>query len=273
MKDGDEYYFYHNDHLGTPVQLTAVNGSIVWSSSLVSFGHASATSSSRESSNLHFPGQYFDHENGLYNNWYRYYHSEIGRYLSADPIGLKGGDINLFRYVLSNPINWLDSIGLFRQSAHDLVTADVLVEYEATIETINKVNEGNAYVDRKENFWNNNEHGICNLFQSREDAMYASQRFQNKQLRNAIQATMKSDYDKAFYELGQGLHSIQDEVAHDFIILPSHLPPLPSFVFYLYIDAFGNRDRFYKARLKSSVYVDHYIKSVGHNPFKNDYNK
>ncbi len=32
--------------------------------------------------------------------------------ISEDPIGFEGGDVNLFRYVGNNPVNWIDPIGL-----------------------------------------------------------------------------------------------------------------------------------------------------------------
>ncbi|NIM98359.1 MAG: hypothetical protein GTO24_09865 [candidate division Zixibacteria bacterium] len=38
--------------------------------------------------NLCFPGQYFDSENGLHYNYFRDYHPGIGRYIEPDPIGL-----------------------------------------------------------------------------------------------------------------------------------------------------------------------------------------
>ncbi len=44
-------------------------------------------------------------------NWHRYYDPSVGRYISADPIGLDGG-INLYAYVENDPVNWVDPWGL-----------------------------------------------------------------------------------------------------------------------------------------------------------------
>jgi len=61
--------------------------------------------------NIRFPGQYYDEETGLHQNWHRDYKPEVGRYISEDPIGLKGG-INKFSYVNNNPVNYTDALGL-----------------------------------------------------------------------------------------------------------------------------------------------------------------
>jgi RHS repeat-associated protein len=60
---------------------------------------------------LRFPGQYYDAETGLHYNWYRYYDSGIGRYITADPLRFKGGDLNLYNYVKASPINKFDKDG------------------------------------------------------------------------------------------------------------------------------------------------------------------
>ncbi|MFH1154915.1 MAG: RHS repeat-associated core domain-containing protein [Pseudomonadota bacterium] len=42
----------------------------------------------------------------------RYYDPEVGRFISEDPIGFDGGDVNLYAYVLNNPVNRTDPWGL-----------------------------------------------------------------------------------------------------------------------------------------------------------------
>ncbi len=56
------------------------------------------------------PGQYFDDETGLHSNLFRYYAPECGRFVSQDPIGLKGG-WNRYHSPL-NPITDSDLLGL-----------------------------------------------------------------------------------------------------------------------------------------------------------------
>lgn len=111
MKEGGKYYFYHNDHLGTPQKMTAVNGAVVWAALYSSFGEAQLLPMSTVENNLRFAGQYYDSETGLHYNYYRYYDPKSGRYFRKDPIGAIGG-INIYLYSLSNPNLYSDPFGL-----------------------------------------------------------------------------------------------------------------------------------------------------------------
>lgn len=55
-------------------------------------------------------GQHYDDESGMHYNRHRYYDPALGRYISQDPIGLRGG-WNLYRYT-SNPSRQVDPLGL-----------------------------------------------------------------------------------------------------------------------------------------------------------------
>jgi len=132
MKIGNDYFFYQNDRLGTPVYLTSINGSIVWSAVYEAYGRGVVEGSSEIDNNLRLPGQYYDSETGLHYNYYRSYDPRIGRYIETDPLGSKGKtnslnyliesacparayNINsmLYGYVKNNPINYLDPFGTF----------------------------------------------------------------------------------------------------------------------------------------------------------------
>ena len=114
---GNTIAYYHHDHLGTPIQATDRSGIIVWSAQYSAFGRANITTPTATddkpviASSLRFPGQVEDAETGLYYNWHRYYDPELGRYVTADPIGLDGG-INFYAYVGGEPVNGVDVNGL-----------------------------------------------------------------------------------------------------------------------------------------------------------------
>ncbi len=113
MIDSATYYlyFYHNDHLGTPILMTDVYGDLVWEGNYAPFGDVEISEASSIENNFRFAGQYYDHETDLHYNYHRYYDPATGRYLTPDPIGLAGG-INLYAYTENNPINLIDPLGL-----------------------------------------------------------------------------------------------------------------------------------------------------------------
>jgi RHS repeat-associated protein len=132
MKQGGQYYWYHNDHLGTPQKLTTTSGAVAWSAKFTSFGDAQVDAASTVDNNLRFAGQYYDSETGLHYNYHRYYDPKLGRYLRADPsheiFPPESGvpflipdlvdmpqDLIPYTYVKNNPIIYSDDDGLFRK--------------------------------------------------------------------------------------------------------------------------------------------------------------
>jgi RHS repeat-associated protein len=59
-----------------------------------------------------FTGREYDPESGLYFYRARYYDPRAGRFLTKDPIGFMGGDVNLYRAMGNNPVNRRDPFGL-----------------------------------------------------------------------------------------------------------------------------------------------------------------
>ena len=59
-----------------------------------------------------YTGREWDAATGLYHYRARAYDAETGRFLQEDPIGFAAGDLNIYRYVLSNPLSYTDPSGL-----------------------------------------------------------------------------------------------------------------------------------------------------------------
>ncbi len=110
MIDGDRFYYYHNDHLGTPQELTDDDGNCVWAAQYLAYGGVHRYLVEQVDNPLRFPGQYYDDETGLHYNRYRYYDPELGRFIHQDPLSLLGG-MNAYAYA-PNPVNWTDPLGL-----------------------------------------------------------------------------------------------------------------------------------------------------------------
>jgi len=113
-------YNVSTDQLGAPRIITRQSDeAVVWRwDTAEAFGATAPDQNPNSlgvfSFNQRLPGQVFDAESGLFQNWNREYNPRIGRYMQSDPTGLQGG-INTFAYVEGDPLGSDDVEGLQQQ--------------------------------------------------------------------------------------------------------------------------------------------------------------
>jgi RHS repeat-associated protein len=110
MWRGGQSYYYLLDRLGSIVGLTNAGGTVVATYRYDPWGNLLSSTGSLANP-FRFTGREYDIESGLYFYRARYYDSQVGRFISRDPIGIEGG-VNLYAYVNNNPTNFIDSTGL-----------------------------------------------------------------------------------------------------------------------------------------------------------------
>ena len=106
--EGGVTTFIRADHIGRPVFGTNTGGTKTWTASYLPFGGVRTTTGTPITAR--FPGQWFQSESGLHQNWMRDYDPTTGRYLQADPLGLVDG-ASVYGYVGQNPVMNADPTG------------------------------------------------------------------------------------------------------------------------------------------------------------------
>lgn len=96
------------DHLGSSSLVIDLNGGWINGEEYTSYGETSFGAYSKK--RYRFTGKEKDEESGLYYYGARYYASWIIRWVSCDPAGIVDGT-NIYSYVNSNPIRFIDLVG------------------------------------------------------------------------------------------------------------------------------------------------------------------
>jgi RHS repeat-associated protein len=99
-----------SDALGTTVTLADSSGTAQTEYSYEPFG-ATTASGTASGNELRYTGRE-DDGTGVYYYRARYYHPQLQRFISEDPIGFAGGDPNLYAYVMNAPTRFTDPLGL-----------------------------------------------------------------------------------------------------------------------------------------------------------------
>jgi RHS repeat-associated protein len=102
----------HYDQVGSLRVVTDETGAARKSVEHDSFGNLIADSNPSLEVLLGFAGGLGDPDTGLTHFGAREYDPVAGRWISTDPIGLAGGDVNLYGYCLGDPVGLADPAGL-----------------------------------------------------------------------------------------------------------------------------------------------------------------
>jgi RHS repeat-associated protein len=105
---------YLTDALGSVIALAREDEGVVNTYAYSPYGE-SASSADDEGNSSEYTAREND-GTGLYFYRARYYDPVLKRFVAEDPIGLAGGDANLYAYVGGNPVQYADSTGLARSS-------------------------------------------------------------------------------------------------------------------------------------------------------------
>jgi RHS repeat-associated protein len=101
-------HLYLQDHLGSTTALTDATGNISTQMSYDAYGNSTSNSLTRYG----YTGRELDADTGLMYYRARWYDPQLGRFISEDPIGFSGGDVNLYGYVANSPEGRIDPTGL-----------------------------------------------------------------------------------------------------------------------------------------------------------------
>ena len=103
--------YYLTDALDSVTSLSNPSGVLANTYTYDSFGRLAASTGTLTNP-FQFTARDSDTETGLYYYRARYYDPAIGRFISEDPIGFDGGNVNFYAYVHDSPTNLVDPSGL-----------------------------------------------------------------------------------------------------------------------------------------------------------------
>ncbi len=111
VKSGTTYYLSY-DQVGSLRAVYDATGALVKRIDYDSFGNILVDTNPAFSLPFGFAGGLDDRDTNLVHFGFRDYDPAIGRWTAKDPIGFNGGDVDLYGYVLNDPVNLVDPTGL-----------------------------------------------------------------------------------------------------------------------------------------------------------------
>jgi RHS repeat-associated protein len=117
-----EWFHYLNDPIGTPARLLGADGHVACELPRSAWGDAQVSPTRTWKTSIRSQGQYNDSDILLCYNRFRFYDPDLGRFISADPLGPPTG-LHAYRFA-PNALTWIDPFGLAHQTSGSIVLPD-----------------------------------------------------------------------------------------------------------------------------------------------------
>ena len=114
MEKQDSTFYLSYDQVGSLRAVADSSGKVVKQISYDTFGYILNDTDPPFEIPFGFAGGLHDRDTGLVRFGYRDYDPDIGRWTAKDPIFFSGGDTDLYGYVLNDPVNSIDPLGLWQ---------------------------------------------------------------------------------------------------------------------------------------------------------------
>jgi RHS repeat-associated protein len=121
-----EYLYSHTDNQGSVIAFTNETRTLRGQVTYDPWGDSGNINT--HAFGFGYTGQRYDSDTGLYYYKARYYHPQIGRFLSNDPIGYND-NLNMYAYVHNDPLNYRDPTGRSADAVNGQAKSKYSVDY------------------------------------------------------------------------------------------------------------------------------------------------
>lgn len=197
--------FYHADALGSTLVLSDSAGTVKTGYSYDPFGKPIG-SGAVSTNSVQYTGREYE-GNDLYYYRFRYYSNRLQRFVSEDPAGLIGGDVNFYAYVSNAPTMFSDPLGLWSPGDHWNQTVDAAQACGLSTMDAYRLGWSNIKEDIfSPGSWNDDNDPIHAMPNTNYGPIVTMA------MNNAVST---QNWPSALSSLGSGLHTVQDKWAHD----------------------------------------------------------
>jgi RHS repeat-associated protein len=200
-------HYYLSDHLGSSNVVTSASGGVEEESDFYPYGGERIITDTLSDQNYKFTGKERDTESGLDYFVARYYGSNLGRFMTPDPLltTLRSENpqtLNRYAYTLNNPLRYTDPTGAYEEDVHEQLTTVLAQAAGFDENTASQIGRADQGVDE------DSKTGPFASTEARRDYHFTSE-----ERRNELWSAF--DSSGSIKDLGTYLHAEQDSYSHE----------------------------------------------------------